>query len=325
MRYSFGILCVCALGVVPLVGTDCGWDPVVPHPCTEQGIRDAIAEGGEPHTFDCQVPTAIVTEAEIVIDKDVKLHVWGRMTVDGDDKHRVFSVQEGVTAYLRGFTMTGGFCEGNPGNADNGAAIANHGTLILSHSTVSGNTSGMFCRYAVSNDEGDLTIWNSTVTGNAGGGVGNAFGTLTLTNSTVSESDDAIGTRGGEMTLVNSTVSGRASTFEGRSTWANTLIDGDCSIDSPRSEVVSNGYNMESPGNTCGFNQETDRTGISADDLKLEPLSDNGGGTRTHALGGDSVAIDVIPADMCEANEDQRREPRPGGTMCDVGAFEVQP
>ena len=38
-----------------------------------------------------------------------------------------------------------------------------------------------------------------------------------------------------------------------------------------------------------------------------------------------SVAIDVIPADMCEVNTDQRGEPRPGGTMCDVGAFEVQP
>jgi hypothetical protein len=34
----------------------------------------------------------------------------------------------------------------------------------------------------------------------------------------------------------------------------------------------------------------------------------------------------VIPADMCEVDEDQRGEPRPetDGTMCDVGAFEVQ-
>jgi hypothetical protein len=27
---------------------------------------------------------------------------------------------------------------------------------------------------------------------------------------------------------------------------------------------------------------------------------------------------------MCEVDEDQRGEPRPGGAMCDVGAFEVQ-
>jgi hypothetical protein len=45
----------------------------------------------------------------------------------------------------------------------------------------------------------------------------------------------------------------------------------------------------------------------------------------THALLPGSVAIDVIPADTCDVDEDQRGEPRPGGAMCDVGAFEVQP
>ena len=54
-------------------------------------------------------------------------------------------------------------------------------------------------------------------------------------------------------------------------------------------------------------------------------LADNGEPTETHALLPGSVAIDVIPADMCEVDEDQRGEARPGGTMCDAGAFEVQP
>jgi len=45
----------------------------------------------------------------------------------------------------------------------------------------------------------------------------------------------------------------------------------------------------------------------------------------THALLPGSVAIDTIPALMCEVTEDQRGEPRPAGGMCDVGAFEVQP
>jgi hypothetical protein len=52
----------------------------------------------------------------------------------------------------------------------------------------------------------------------------------------------------------------------------------------------------------------------------------------THALLPGSVAIDVIPeADCVDAGgmpltTDQRGEPRPeaDGTMCDVGAFEVQ-
>ena len=45
----------------------------------------------------------------------------------------------------------------------------------------------------------------------------------------------------------------------------------------------------------------------------------------THALGEGSVAIAVIPPEMCEVDEDQRGELRSGGTMCDAGAFEVQP
>jgi hypothetical protein len=47
----------------------------------------------------------------------------------------------------------------------------------------------------------------------------------------------------------------------------------------------------------------------------------------THALLPGSVAIDKIPEVDCEVTTDQRGEPRPdpGGSMCDVGAFEVQP
>ena len=69
----------------------------------------------------------------------------------------------------------------------------------------------------------------------------------------------------------------------------------------------------------------TDQVDVTEEELNLGPLQDNGGPTMTHALGAGSVAIDVIPADACEVDEDQRGEPRPGGTMCDVGAFEVQP
>ena len=69
--------------------------------------------------------------------------------------------------------------------------------------------------------------------------------------------------------------------------WANTLIDGDCSFNPPEERPgvqVSNGYNIESTGDTCGFDQSTDMPGMSADDLKLGELADNGGPTMTHAL-----------------------------------------
>jgi hypothetical protein len=86
-----------------------------------------------------------------------------------------------------------------------------------------------------------------------------------------------------------------------------------------RDAVNSAGNNLESPGSTCGFGA------VAPAELSLGPLANNGGPTETHALLPGSVAIDVIPADMCEVSKDQRGEPRPGGSMCDVGAFEVQP
>ena len=79
MRYLFGFLCVCALAVAPLVG--CSESRTDVFPCTEQGIRDAIAEGGGPHRFDCDGTDPVVTQAEIKIDNDVILDGEGKLTV----------------------------------------------------------------------------------------------------------------------------------------------------------------------------------------------------------------------------------------------------
>ena len=102
-----------------------------------------------------------------------------------------------------------------------------------------------------------------------------------------------------------------------------SVVVGDCA----GLGFLSGGYNIESPGNTCGFDQEGDQVNVSVMELNLGPLQDNGGPTMTHAPEAGSEAIDKIPADDCEVETDQRGEPRPetGGTMCDVGAFEAQP
>jgi hypothetical protein len=135
------------------------------------------------------------------------------------------------------------------------------------------------------------------------------------------------------MILVSSTVADNATgegdditRGEGALTVTNSLLEGGCA-DFPQSapDVTSNGYNIESPGDTCGFDPDgTDQVDVSAEALKLGGLADNGGPTMTHALLPGSVAIDVIPADMCEVDKDQRGEPRPQGSACDVGAFELE-
>ena len=359
MRCVLGFVCVLALGLMGCSETS----GIGGFPCTEQGIRDAIAEGGGPHTFDCDGAQTVVTEAEIVIDNDVILDGEGNLTVDGDEDHRVFSVPEGVVAELRGFLVT----RGTSGFQADGGGINNQGTLTLTDSTVSGNTAtGPYAYGGGIGSYGPLTLINSTVSGNTAGDGGGIWheGTLTLTDSTVSgnTADHGGGIHnGGTLTLINSTVSGNTatsggginnsgsstvtlinSTVSGNSaaggggirnllgtvTLTNTLVDDDCQV-SEGSSIVSLGHNIESPGDTCGFDQATDQVNVTPEQLNLGPLEDNGGPTMTHALGAGSVAIDAIPAEDCvdadgqPLTTDQRGLPR--DPMCDIGAFEVQP
>jgi predicted outer membrane repeat protein len=422
-------------------------------PCTEAGIRAAIEAGGnDPYTFECGDGMTVVTQAQIVIDNDVTLDGGGMLTIDGDDAHRVLYVPTGITAELRGITITGGVGLPIPSHVppyefERGGGIYSEGTLTLDNCVVSGNYSEEFgggigmsgvltlinsivsentagvsggisgggtlvmtnskvvdnranrsnggiglcgwitmTRSAVSDNtaaeraggifqnchersiimvestisgntaggigggivtSGPLTLTNSTVSGNTAGDIGGGiykYGAMTLlTNSTVSY-NTAVGGGGiysqATLTLRSSTISGNIATGAigggailnqgGRveSSMA-TLIDGDCSTTSDQF-LTSRGYNIESPGDTCGFDQPTDRPETTATELNLGELADNGGPTRTHALLTEpvvSVAIDWIPAYWCEVETDQRGEPRPetGGDACDVGAFERQP
>ena len=387
-------------------------------PCTEQGIRNAIAAGDGTYTFACDGAGPVATQAEIEIDRDVILDGEGKLTVDGNCDHTLFSVPEGVTAELRGFAVTRGYdaqgagirndgtltvtdgivtrCStapsflyvfGSGGGISNGGmltvlnstvsenaadfsggGIFNRGTLTLTDSIVSGNGAG--AGGGIWNWE-SLTMTNSTVSGNtatsatlesnAGGGIHNrGSGTitkstvsgntgagvysqvnppsgLTITHSTVSgNTGHGFRNHSGTLMLTNDTVSGSISAGSGgdevSSVMAHgTLIDGACTTVEGGVGVAARtsfGYNVESPGDTCGFDEKGDQVNVTSAELALGPLKDNDGPTMTHALGEGSFAIDAIPLDACFDREgDQRGEPRPetGGTMCDVGSFERQP
>ncbi|NNE17793.1 MAG: hypothetical protein HKN10_04865 [Myxococcales bacterium] len=297
-------------------------------PCTEHGIRNAIAAAGGPYTFDCQGATTIMTRAEIVIDNDVVLDGGGTLTLDGNGTHRVLSVDTGL-AELRGFTISNGSAtkrldhhscgglmnagvlklehsevSGNTAAAGGGGGICNSGLLQVIDSAVRGNTAkacaGIF-------NNGALTLTDSTVSGNtaaAGGGGICSSGTLTLIRTTVSAntaayaggiessgkltvSDSALEDNVseetgagifniGEATLADSTVSGNVGADEScvmhiariskTVSVANTSVVGCCS---GRTDLlVSDGHSSESPGATCGFDQETDRAGIPADEIE---------------------------------------------------------
>ena len=361
MRYLFGVLCVCALGVVPLVGCSetagtggsggdgggggaggdggTGGSNSAVFPCNEQGINDAIALGGGPHTFDCVGAQTVVTEAEIVIDNDVVLDGEGNLTVSGDEQHGVFQVLEGVTAALRDLVVTDG---GDPFPASGGAGIWNHGgNLSLTGITVSNSKCGFGCVGGGIRNGGTLLLVGSTVSGNladAGGGIHNDNeATMTLVNSTVSGNSGGAISNQSTLELINSTLLGDFQIMDTNDVFSvtitNTLIIGMCALDAPDSSPRppdSGGYNIESPGDTCGFDQTGDQPGVTAEALNLGELANNGGPTLTHkpgagGFGFDSAAIDKIPEAACDLDSDQRGQPRPRGPTCDVGSVEVGP
>jgi predicted outer membrane repeat protein len=219
----------------------------------------------------------------------------------------------------------------------NGGGINSEGTATLTGSTVSANRGasggGVYVR-------GDFTVVSGTVSGNVsdscGGGIDND-GTVSLANTTIS-GNTAEDCGGGiynqtVLTVTSSTFSANAAVRggalgsdvaekEGATSLANTLIDGDCDSDVP---LISNGYNIESPGDTCGLNEAAgDMVSVTAEQLDLGPLQDNGGVVQTHAITTDSAAFDVIPESMCQLDEDEREVTRPQGDACDVGAFELE-
>ena len=215
----------------------------------------------------------------------------------------------------------------NNGNHTRGGGILNASTatLTLESSTVSGNLVGVDNGdgggAGIKND-GEMRIVNSTISNNeasglfssSGGGIANS-GRVALIYSTVAaneaQSADAIGNYQDAYLEVSASI-----------------VDGECGeFASQGSEAtwVSNGYNVESPGHSCKFEDPTDQTRVIAEDLDLGPLERNGGSTQTHALGAASVAIDVISESQCHVDADQRGQPRPSGVACDVGAFEAQP
>jgi hypothetical protein len=191
-----------------------------------------------------------------------------------------------------------------------GGGIYNAGRLIISNSTLGGNSAGSSCFKNCESagggiySTGKLTISNSTLGGNSaficrppvgcsydpGGGIFNAGGTVTLQNSIV----------------------------------ANNQPNGlECS-----GTITSHGYNI-GDDNSCNFNS----TGDLIADPKLGKLGNNGGPTQTIPLLSGSPAIDAGNPRGCTdglghlLKTDQRgmRRPDPedsGG--CDMGAYERQ-
>ena len=272
-------------------------------PCTQRGIEAAIEEGGGPFTFACAGPTTLDLDRELLIDRDVSLDGGRELQLRGSGLDRVLHVR-GATVELRGFSITGGRPQADEAVSSFGGGIWNEGgALTLVDTTVYANFADVGAGIL---NAGSLTVVSSTLSGNvgtvAGGAIFDVFG-ASLSSVTISD---------------NVADAGSAISIGAYVTLESTIVDGDCVGAMP----VTLGHNIESPGDTCGFNLASDRSEVSAGDLALGPLSIDVGMLRTHTPGNESVAVDAVPPEACATDVDQRGVPRPQGDGCDVGAVE---
>jgi predicted outer membrane repeat protein len=168
---------------------------------------------------------------------------------------------------------------------------------------------------------GGTTITNSTLSGNkaadAGGGAYVIYNLLTVSSSTITGNTAPAGNGAGIAQDQSSQASVTNSIID-----KNTGDDVDLTQGNNPPGFVSGGYNLIGTGNAVSvFNQPGDQTGVSQP--KLGPLASNGGPTKTHALLPGSPAIGTGDNAGCPAT-DQRGLPRPQGSGCDIGSFQVQ-
>lgn len=233
-------------------------------------------------------------------------------------------------------TVTNGVFSGNSGG---GGGISSSGGLTVTNSTFAGNTTPSLGGGIYST--GTLTVANSTFSGNtagnSGGGIFHSTSAIAnLTNSTFSGNSANLfggGIHGaGESTLVvtNSTFSGNSAgsgggintaAGAGTVTLKNTVVANSTAGGNCGGTITNGGNNIDS-GLTCGWGSNNGSR--SNTDPKLGALASNGGPTQTMALLAGSPAIDTAAGASCPA-ADQRGIPRPQGSQCDIGAYELAP
>jgi hypothetical protein len=214
---------------------------------------------------------------------------------------------------------------GNSTVVGNGGGISNGGTLMVSNSTLSGNSGNNGGIYNV----GTLTVSNSTLSGNSAAGSGGGIynnGTLPVTLTSVTLTGNRGNLAGG------SYHGGGLFVAYGAPVLHNTLIAGNFrdATGTTRADVfgalhpggdytlIGDGTGMTGLSNGVNGNQ----VGSAADpiDPLLGPLDDNGGPTLTHALLSGSPALNAGGPDQLEV-ADQRGVVRAGGV--NIGAYQA--
>jgi hypothetical protein len=243
-----------------------------------------------------------------------------------------------------------------------GGGVNAVGTMTITSSTLSGNVQqflGDVTPYSIAYGAGTssrstTTITASTIDGNSGSTYGGgvfivalgAFTRLDVEHSTISGNASSLG--GGGISVGGLFATQLASFVVHSSTIAENTTEGagggirfrDYTLAEIQSSIVASNHAATNPdlhavetvaiyGADNLIDLADPSVALPADtihgDPLLEPLADNGGPTRTHALGAGSPAIDA-GNNYFDAPNDQRGEgyARVTNGRADIGAFEVQ-
>src|SRR5687768_8306200 len=144
-------------------------------------------------------------------------------------RFRILSVAAGATLTLDGLTMQGG-------NELSGAGVRNAGTVIMTNSTVAGNSDEAILNF------GDMIINTSTIADNSDVGISNG-GVMTVTNSTIANNVGGGIGNDNRLTIANSTIVANSFGIFNDAVMdiTNSTIAGN-SVDSPFGAGILNGH-----------------------------------------------------------------------------------
>ena len=243
------------------------------YPCTEQGLRDAVHDGGDT-VIACNGPeTVSLTDGPLEVTIDLRIDGLGKLTIDGGQRNRIFSVREPAIFEVIGMGMTGG----NASDADppHGGAIRGAvGTEItvrdcqIYGNVTLGNGGGV-------NSSDDLSIIGSVVTDNEadghGGGV-SVFGDALIQNSVIS--NNSSGNRGGGLAL-----------------WKQTLVE--------NSTISRNHATADGGGVYVTYSQSTGPLTVTIRDSELSANSTDGSGGAIWSSGMVVIQGGAIRDNVC--------------------------
>ena len=245
--------------------------------------------------------------------------------------------------------VTGTTFAGNWTDRECAAAICGQGPMLtvtdstFVDNTASANNDPPNSSYGAIDTSSKLTITGSTFVNNSPGAVG-AFSSdpMSISNSTFSGNWGGVMTVAlGTLTITDSTISGNTGVFlsaltslaPGTIALGGDIISGNPGGNcTPYSQefngmISDDGYNV-SDDSSCGFTNGVKGDIVGAlGSIVLGAPADNGGPTETMAIQPKSPAVDAIPATsgLCPST-DQRGFSRAtaGGSDCDAGSYEYQ-